>query len=179
MSSQRRTTGFSLVEIMVVIGIISILSGVILPLIPKAKEKAYFAKSEAEFKSINTALEIYRDEYNSYPGDVSRSLPPGIEEFLGPGEWPEAPWPESVYDWEAWDIDGNGFIDTYQISIRFCPLNDEDNCKFPNEEWAENFDYYSSVFYCITGDCRSHNSQPIDHPGYCINCQCKETELCN
>jgi hypothetical protein len=27
------------------------------------------------------------------------------------------------------------------------------------------------VYYCIEGACRSHINRPINHPGYCINCQ--------
>ena len=102
--------------------------------------------------------------------DADRDLPPGIEEFLGPGEWPDAPWPGSVYDWEAWEDPETG-DEIHQISIRFCPLGQAENCHFPNQDWAEDFDYYSSVYFCLEGVCRSHINRPVDHPGYCVNCE--------
>lgn len=109
------------------------------------------------------------DNDGEYPEDASRSVPPGLEPYLGPGTWPDAPWPDSVYDWENWSING---VQTYQISIRFCDIGGS-NCNYPNEDWAENFDAKSAVFYCFEGTCQSHSSPSTDfeHPGYCVNCQ--------
>jgi len=166
--------GFTLMEILVVISIIGIMSAIVLPVFSNAREAAYFTRAKAEFKSIATAIELYTNATgSSYPGDVNRGLPPGLEVYLAPGEWPQAPWQESVYDWDAWapgDLSHPPQTQVYQISVRFCPLGEPTQCNFPNEEWAEGFDYYSAVYYCFDGPCRSHSSQPIDHPGYCINC---------
>ena len=165
-----KNKGFSLIELLVVIAIIGILASVVLVSIRSARESAYFARAQSEMKNIATALEFYLDEYGVYPDDADRDLPPGIEEFLGPGEWPDAPWPGSVYDWEAWEDPETG-DEIHQISIRFCPLGQAENCHFPNQDWAEDFDYYSSVYFCLEGVCRSHINRPVDHPGYCVNCE--------
>lgn len=160
--------GFSLIELIIAISIIGILSSIVIGVFSGSREKAYFARAQAEFRSIEHSLQLYLDDHDGvYPADASRNIPPGLEEYLGPGIWPDAPYPGSVYDWENWTIEGEK---VYQISIRFCDI-DGDVCNFPDEPWAENFDSQSAVFYCFEGPCRSHNSQGHDHPGYCVNCQ--------
>jgi hypothetical protein len=101
-------------------------------------------------------------------------LPAGLNEFIAKtaqGEdWPDAPWPGSVYDYENWpNLDG---VDTYQISVRFCPAGGPIGlCKFPKEPWVtSSWGVDSAVYYCVSGNCRSHQNQPKTYPGYCINC---------
>ena len=165
---------FTLIELLVVISIIGILAAIILPFVIGARKEAYFVRAKAELRSIASALQIYVLNTNGqYPPDVSRDLPTGLEQYLSAGNWSKAPWPGSVYDWDNWapaDLNYNPKAQVYQISIRFCPLGEPENCNFPSEVWAEDFDYYSSMYYCIEGPCRSHSSKPQNHPGLCVNC---------
>lgn len=162
--------GFTLIELLIVVAIIGLLSGIIFIAVNKARENAYMAAAQKEIFSIATAIEFYMDDYGDYPPDVNRDIPPGLEEYLGPGAWPKAPWPGSVYDWDVWDDPDNPGEKIYQISIRFCEIDQPSTCRFPDKPWAEDFDIVSSVYYCISGACRAHGSYPADHPGYCINC---------
>lgn len=160
--------GFTLIELLIVIGILGTLSSIILGSLTKARSSAAFAKARLEFRSIAVAIELYTEDHNDvFPDDVIRGLPPGLEVYLSSGNWPDAPWPASVYDWENWTDPITG-LRILQISVRFCTA--AGICNFPNEAWATGFDYYSSVYYCIEGICRSHISQPVNHPGYCVNC---------
>ncbi len=164
-----RLRGFTLIEIMMAIAIISILATIVYGSIGNALEKARFARAKAELSEIAKAAEqMALNNGGIWPPDASRSLPSGIETYLGPGTWPDAPWDGSVFDWDNFETDLGE--QTYQISIRFCPLGLPDQCKFPDEPWAKDFDYYSSVYYCIYGHCRAHINMPADHPGLCVNC---------
>ena len=109
-------------------------------------------------------MELYLITNRDYPTDVTRNVPSGLEQYLGGGTWPDGPYPGSVYDWDN-RLSTEGYI---QISLRFCDVNGE-NCRFPTEPWANNFDVNSSMYWCFEGDCRAHPSQPLDHPGYCVN----------
>ncbi len=150
--------------------IIAILASVIMPIFSGVREEARLVRAKTEFRTIETALQLYINEYGDYPDDTSRDIPPGLETYLGPGIWPNAAWPDSVFDWDNWDDPDNPGEKIYQISVRFCPIGQPSECNFPNQDWAENFDINSAVYYCLGGACRSHIGRPINHPGYCVNC---------
>lgn len=173
--------GFTLVEILVVVVIIGILVGLGNSVLGRdARKKTLETRATSELSTMANAVKLYVAKYNEYPEEVDRNIPSGIKEFIATDQleddWPDAPWPGSVYDYENWD---NG--DTIQISIRFCPdaANENSNCAFPDFPWSENFDSFSSVYYCIDekgdGECRAHEDQPATHPAYCINCTKEET----
>lgn len=160
---------FTLIEVLIVIAIIGILATIVLVSLKLAEESAYFSKAKEELNSMASALAMYKDDNDQYPDDVSRDMPPGAEVYLSGDLWPDGPWPGSIYDWDNWTESGTG-KKIYQISVRFCSNIDPSSCRFPKKDWADNFDYYSSVYYCISGPCRAHIDRPIDHPGYCVNC---------
>ncbi len=170
-----RQEGFTLIETLIVLAIIGVLTSVIIPAVNYAREKAYYSRTLSEYKSMETALEMYVADHNGqYPDDVNRDLPAGLGPYLESGQglaWPKAPWPGSVYDWDNWQDPDDPTERIYQVSIRFCPAGgDITTCKFPKETWAQNFGVNSSVYYCISGNCRSHINEPEDYPGYCVNC---------
>lgn len=167
-------SGFTLIELLIVISVIGILSTLIFPAVGAARNSAYTSRTRAEVRSIAQALEMYANERGgSYPADANRNIPPGLEAYVSGKNWPLAPWPGSIYDWDAWAPETLAYdpkSQVYQISIRFCPLDAPGLCQFPKEKWAAGFDYYSSVYYCVSGPCRAHSSKPPEHPGYCLNC---------
>ena len=161
---------FTLIELLVVIAIIGILSGIVLVSLNGSRKKAYLARAQEETQELAKALAFYAfDSGGESPPDANRDLPPGLEDYLGAGDWPDGPWPGSVYDWDNW-VDPDDGSPIYQVSIRFCQIGNPGSCQFPNEPWAADFDVNSAVYLCIEGSCRSHLSEPIDHPGYCFNC---------
>jgi len=158
-------------EVLIAMSLIALLSTFVLFRIIDNYKKATLVRGKAELSQIASAAQQFIiDNNGALPGDVNRGLPSGIETYLGEGSWPEGPWPGSVYDWDVFPDKAEG--PNYQVSIRFCPLSMPALCRFPDEPWAANFDYHSSAYLCIQGQCKAHPNQPADHPGYClIGCQ--------
>ncbi len=69
--------GFTLIEMLVVIAIISILAGLLLPALAKAKQKAKIAQARTEMANLVAAITQYQSEYGRYPGNTNavNSLP--------------------------------------------------------------------------------------------------------
>jgi general secretion pathway protein G len=160
--------GFTIIELLIVIAIIGILAAYVLTSVGDARSSAYLARAEGEMENFHDAVQLYRSDHGSYPADVSRDIPSGLGPYLSSGNWPQGPWPDSVYDWDNWTINGEN---VYQISIRFCEQGKPDTCNFPNKDWASDFKIKSAVYYCMDGPCRSHESEPVGYPGYCVNCE--------
>ncbi len=176
--------GYTLVEILVVLIVLGILALIGYSTVTtRYKEKSYYTRSIAELNAMANATNLYVSKYNDYPPDEARNVPAGVKEFVqgqeGIEEWPTAPYPGSVYDYDFWPADANGPEDTYQISVRFCNAGDNATCKanaqkylseYVEQATLDDWDANSSMYYCMKGSCRSHQSQPMDHPGYCVNC---------
>jgi prepilin-type N-terminal cleavage/methylation domain-containing protein/prepilin-type processing-associated H-X9-DG protein len=62
--------GFTLVELLVVIGIIAVLIGILLPVLGKARESANVAKCASNIRQIATAVLMYEREQKVLPGPV-------------------------------------------------------------------------------------------------------------
>lgn len=99
-SSREKQKGFTLIELLVVVAIIGILSSVILVSLSSARSKARDSKRVQDMKQIELALDMYLDDYGSYPADDGD----------GCGGW----------DVGSQDVDlfSNGLLDNY-IPTRF------------------------------------------------------------
>jgi len=75
-------SGFTLVEMMVVIAVISILSSMLLPTIYKARAKAKEAGIRAEIKDMERACQVFSSDFGFYPPDSFGSTP--NEWYYGP-----------------------------------------------------------------------------------------------
>lgn len=64
---RRNSRGFSLIEIMVVLVILGILVGLVAPNIIGNVDEARMQKVKADFKSIESALQLYRLDNFNYP----------------------------------------------------------------------------------------------------------------
>jgi len=66
-----RRTGFTLVELLVVIGILAVLAAILFPVFARAREKARAAQCTSNLKQLGLALEMYSTDYDDlYPWAV-------------------------------------------------------------------------------------------------------------
>ena len=60
-------SGFTLIELLIVVAIIGILAAIAIPNFQNAQMRAKVTRVESDFRSLATALESYRLDYNNYP----------------------------------------------------------------------------------------------------------------
>ncbi len=85
--------GFTLVELLVVIGIIALLIGILLPSLAKARSTAYRVKCESNLRQIGLAMLMYtNDNRGRFPGSA-RYGPQLLDDFVY--------WEEPAATWSA------------------------------------------------------------------------------
>lgn len=82
--SMRR--GFSIVELLVVISIIGLLTGILLPALSRAREQATVLAVNAELRQIGLALDMYVDDHNGKHPPTRKDCAMGWEDHQLPPE---------------------------------------------------------------------------------------------
>ena len=123
MSAMRRSSGFTLIEIMVVVAILAILAAAVVPRIMDEPDRARVVKAKSDIRNLEAALNLYRLDNYSYP-----STDQGLEALVSPPSGsPEAPrWKDGGYinklprdpwgnDYQYLSPGENGDIDIYSL----------------------------------------------------------------
>ncbi|MGF1632989.1 MAG: type II secretion system protein [Phycisphaerae bacterium] len=90
MSLSKTDRGFTLVELLVVIGVIALLISILLPVLGKARDAAVAVQCKSNLRQHGQALSIYVSEFRTY-------LPVG-EEFLGGAAATKSDWAHKLFD---------------------------------------------------------------------------------
>src|SRR5204862_4001198 len=89
----RQSRGFTLVELLIVIGIIAILIAMLLPALSKARSQAKTIACQSNLRQVGMYLEMYANQWKGWV------YPPG----LGAGLPPEKRWPVFVFKPEVYN----------------------------------------------------------------------------
>lgn len=104
----RKQKGFTLIELLVVIAIIGLLSTLAVVALNNARSKSRDAKRVSDIKQIQTALELYYNDQNSYPVV-------GTAVVLGDTN-------QKCLDTEGWDVVGCAGATKYMGLVPSNPL---------------------------------------------------------
>ena len=93
----RRATGFTLVEVILVIVIIGILAAVAVPNFAGKTDKARIASAKSQIKNLASAVDIFEVDTGTYPASLNALLTnPGVNGWDGPymkgNSIPNDPW---------------------------------------------------------------------------------------
>lgn len=83
----RHRRGFTLVELLTVVGIIALLIGILIPSLSKARGQAKRVKTSALISAVEKGLEMFQNDFNQYPDSSSAY---GNDERYDPvNNWPD------------------------------------------------------------------------------------------
>jgi len=122
-----RRAGFTLVELLTVIGIIALLIGILVPSLSRARDQARRVKVQATLSAIDKALEMFHNDFGEYP-DSGGSIDP-IEDLNAKGRI----FPMEGVHWLARALVGHDFqgvdtagrsLDSYAYPVSMAELAD-------------------------------------------------------
>jgi len=120
---KRRLRGFSLIELLVVIGIIAILLGLLFPALSNAWAHARLVNCQSNLRQVGQALIMYANENNGWliPVDADDTGEGGVRGFGTLWE-PKDRWPARVFKVKGPAVETNDPAD-YTPAVMICPAD--------------------------------------------------------
>lgn len=113
--NSQRAAGFTLVELLVVIGIIAVLIGMLLPALSRARQQANATACLSNLKQMGLELQIYSQNNGGwlFPMGRGANLPPSER------------WPAKVFKMKYPDDLSDTNVEHWQPKIMICPTDQE------------------------------------------------------
>lgn len=125
--------GFTLVEILVIIAIISILAAIVIIQFAPALNQADIARAQADLQQIAVAIEFLRIDTKQGPGHI----PDGVCEAAGPNNDPRS-------------IDGSGVVGLAATDGTYPKWKGHYMRKIPLDPWGRNY-VLDPLYNCNSG----------------------------
>ncbi len=92
MKLQTQLRGFTLVEIMIVVAIISLLAAIAVPGFLRARERAQYTSFLNTVRVFSDAVEMFAADYGEYPEDSDTGdIPTNFEDYIRITDWNKGP----------------------------------------------------------------------------------------
>lgn len=133
----RPVTGFTLIEVMVVVVILSILAAILVPKIMDRPDKARIVKAQADIRALESALNLYKLDNHSYPS-TDQGLEALIQKPADAPSWkdggyidrlPKDPW---GHPYEYLNPGAHGSVDIFSLGADGQPGGDGTNSDIGN-----------------------------------------------
>ena len=99
---RRRAAGFTLVELMVVVLIISVLATIALPSFIRVQRRTRTAAIQNDFRTFASAFDTYAQENGGWPAEAATAvIPAGMDQRLNVSAWQRKTPMGGQYDWEG------------------------------------------------------------------------------
>ena len=126
-SVRNRKAGFTLVELLVVIGIIAVLISILLPALARAREAAKAIVCASNLKQLGTALAMYVNDNNQYT--------PRFEYSTGPDGSSDFQWSRAIKRYVASNMQNlvsSTSSEEEKATVYFCPSAQTNRGRFVN-----------------------------------------------
>lgn len=98
----RKQTGFTLIEIMVVVVILAVLAGLVLPQVTGQSDKARVKTTETALSATSNAIDMFRVDNGRYP-TTQEGLKALITPPQGAKNWPDGGYVKGGMPKDGWD----------------------------------------------------------------------------